>query len=892
MPGALYRFAVQMRTLFVSGYSLPTVLSVKIDSVPFIACNVSIIVIYARSVIVQWSVPSGPRILWYRIQTFSSAAGTQNESNIYWENNATTVWIAQANGLLPCYPYYLFLETCNLAGCNSTPPISFKTAPDQPTGFNLVSVTTSSLNFSWNTNRNGMGSITYNLSIFQDSTSAGDSVINGEVLSSSQPQFSFVFQQLSDNQGVSNKALIDFTKPPSPYKTSSAYLDQIFRVGLQAVCFGLKSLPTFYAAVPSDVPEPPSLLFVSSLQEDSLSISWQPSPSTGVVSYRFIYSNTSLTCNNLNLVTSISFDVKAQLSTMTVNLTGVVLYSAYTVVVIGRTMNIQGYVCARSAILLTKDNSPANTARPIPIPQPGRVQELLLSYITDNSIGLSWQPPLGMVTYSYCIQQEASGQPYDPYCAFFENMQYLVTCTKNGSGPILKQTLISGVQSATIGPLNKSTVYLFQVQARNQNDLGFGKGAYILGTLMAGCATSACIVQDLGVAAYSSNDVSLTIAWNAPSEEQSVPFSSYKYQVLFGSPPAVIATDVETTYYRIDSSVVGSNLALMQPYTVQVRARNLYISSSSTYSWGKSVQILAQAYPPLTQPAIISYPSISALSLTSVTLTWTRPVDISNNFVYLIQMRYSNASLPFESVMISYTESAFVSGLSPSVYDFKVFASNLNEDGFSGSGSPFITVKLRGPLPSLNLRLSEVNGNSVLLSWDQPSLETDPFGLVYKFGIQKYTNSSRNFMKLSQTLVDFDSVVFYNATGLTLGQIYIFSVAAQDAAGLGNISQTFVRPFNPANAPDNLRVKVFEGFTNATGTVLEWTVPPLPASDLASIGLRILNYKGPVCFKCQNFLFKSEQCLVVVQLNSQMILHLPMLKLEFQRHSGLCIWCT
>ena len=206
MPGALYRFAVQMRTLFVSGYSLPTVLSVKIDSVPFIACNVSIIVIYARSVIVQWSAPSGPRILWYRIQTFSSAAGTQNESNIYWENNATTVWIAQANGLLPCYPYYLFLETCNLAGCNSTPPISFKTAPDQPTGFNLVSVTTSSLNFSWNTNRNGMGSITYNLSIFQDSTSAGDSVINGEVLSSSQPQFSFVFQQLSDNQGVSNKA--------------------------------------------------------------------------------------------------------------------------------------------------------------------------------------------------------------------------------------------------------------------------------------------------------------------------------------------------------------------------------------------------------------------------------------------------------------------------------------------------------------------------------------------------------------------------------------------------------------------------------------------------------------------------------------------------------------
>jgi hypothetical protein len=419
-------------------------------------------------------------------------------------------------------------------------------------------------------------------------------------------------------------------------------------------------------------------------------------------------------------------------------------------------------------------------------------------------------------------------------------MQYAISYTTVASNTFIAFTTITTVDGTTTGAgtatvqitnlqiAGSGVSYYFRIKARNGNSQGYGPDKIITGMPNVPCEPTKCLARSLGVAAYSGRtgqSGSLTISWSPPVEADTNPYLSFFYKVFSGGSPLGPEIDGSTPYYTWQPIQIGES----KDFSVATRTLNEANSNALQPGFGSTVSITSVT--PRAQPAALtSPPSLIGVSPTSVTLSWPPPSSNQLEYAYQVGWRMAGTSDGFLNPSYSTRTSVTVTGLTYTrSYEFKVFARNLNADGFEGFGSPTLVARPRDTLgPPPNFRVSRLDsvGTSVTLSWEaHPGITNALYRLTFGAALHDKNN---------ETLLEATDTFEATKSGLNLGSVYYFSLRVRDIGGWSEIGYRKIRTITKASVVLNLAAFAID----VDDAGLSWE-PPLglgTPSDGLSIG--------------------------------------------------------
>jgi titin len=389
-----------------------------------------------------------------------------------------------------------------------------------------------------------------------------------------------------------------------------------------------------------------------------------------------------------------------------------------------------------------------------PLAAPNVPRSLSSSAITSTSLTLSWLLP-----------SSNGGSAIT---------DYRVEVSSNGG--LVWSTIDDGVSSnlaVDVSNLLKNKSYMFRVSAVNSVGVGSVSDVFTVSTL----ATVPSVPLALITSDLQSNSV--VLGWSAPADFGGVSLTDYV---------------VETSRDGIAWSVV--------PHAVSV-ARSLKITGlvpgvtyqtrvSAVSSVGQSEYLIGSFTTPLAAPNVPRSLSSSAITSTSLTLSWLLPSSNGGSAITDYRVEVSSNCSTYTSInrVVSLNLGFKVTGLKAGTkYCFRVAAKN--EIGFSTVSSILqVTTVGNAPLAPSSLSVKAAK-TSVTLGWKAPAVTGG--SAIRNYVVEYSKNNGVSWLKVTKAVSTSRSLI---VKGLKSKTSYLFRVTAVNDVG---------------NSPASKRLKIVTG---------------------------------------------------------------------------------
>ena len=845
-----YRFVVESKNAHVRGFGSPAIFHYTVTAKPAGPTQVSVAFSLSDALVVKWAKSAtGSTVTFFKVIAVKSISGLE----IVQYHNAETL-IAEVQGLDPCSRYSITVSSCNLAGCTDASALEDqKTAPGQPANLTTLSVTQESITLSWSP-PSPLLPYKYKVKYREVSTNPTSTVVVDGRLVLIGPDSTFEIQYPNGWEEPS-----DYDEDSTTVTVSGLVPERRYQFAIHSQYENVDGAPVYIMGMPSDAPLAVTEFKVADddhdgVSPDSLTIMWQAPQASPITHYDFYYwSLANVADKKYHKIGFFEANENEDGSGRNFKtITGLETYQEYGFEIITRNLNSAG---GENKVTMTKceqiDDDLCTTTLPIPLPQPGRVQNLRITASTADTVTLNWDPPPSaddsfllnsyhLVSYK-AVADDAYADVTWSSCPDGEDLECLRLAgysTGAVASPVDAATTPYTGHTITISVPNvpnlDDVLYSFRIRVRNSNSDGFGPDKELKGRPNKDCEATGCKVRDLRVAAYSKRTgiptSSVTITWNSPIEIDDDPYLIFVYKVVCTGCSSAPSGEIEDTSLSIPSYTVVTTGSV----SLSVQARTAR-TDRTPKEYGAAVTITAT---PREQPAALTTPpTLSGVSPSSVSLSWDGPSSFAGEYSYKVSWRLAGTTDVFAHPIYSTSnENVIVTGLSyTQAYEFKVYSRNLNEDGFEGLGSPTLTASPRATLgPPPNFRIESITDSSVVVAWDaHPGVTNAQYLLTF---------ASSSDHRDNETIVDDVDVFTGTKSGLGLGDIGYFGLRVRDISGWSRIDYRISRTTSKASQVRSLAATAID----ADDAGLSWE----PPDDLGSPaeGLSIWGYSIDVKF--------------------------------------------
>jgi hypothetical protein len=420
--------------------------------------------------------------------------------------------------------------------------------------------------------------------------------------------------------------------------------------------------------------------------------------------------------------------------------------------------------------------------------------------------------------------------------------QYLVEYRTSSSGPWTNVNTGSTATTYTLTGLTNGTLYYIRVSGINA--VGTGTPSNVISVTPSTIPGPSVILSSV-----SCDNQQVLVTWAPPVDTGGAPILSYNLQYSTSStgpwlPSPPYSFPVPTTSYTITGLTNGT------PYYFQVAPVN--INGPGPYSAQTANSTATPSITP--QPPIFIPVTTSAITSSSIALSWTAPTGLANTggnpitgyLIYWSQLSSTGSVISTNSTTISGAPPATtytITGLThATLYAIQISSISCSGVGPISSPALYITTSSIPPSAPTNVAISGCNTgytNSVILTWTAPANNggspitnyviyyrtTSPVGIWYTYN----TNSSAT-----------TDVVTLPSSGVS----YDFKVAAQNSAGVGIFSSPIINSscYNPPSAPSSLATTNIVSNTSSDGAIfLSWTASTQEAPQ--TISYYVIEYK-------------------------------------------------
>ncbi len=293
-----------------------------------------------------------------------------------------------------------------------------------------------------------------------------------------------------------------------------------------------------------------------------------------------------------------------------------------------------------------------------------------------------------------------------------------------------------------------------------------------------------------------------TITWT--TDQPSSALVNYGTTTGYGSSSALNST-LSTTQ---SVTLTGLSPGITYDFDVVSANANGLISTSTN-----------QTFVTTAQPPVISAVTVSGVTATTATITWTTDQPSSALVNYGTTPSYGSSSTLNST--LSTSQSVTLTGLSPGLtYDFDVVSANAAGTPSASANKTFVTTA-QAPVISA-VAVSGITGASATITWttDQLTSSQVNYGATTSYGSSSALNS---------TLATSHSVT---VSGLSPGSTYDFDVISANSAGTSSSSGNQV--FVTTNAGPVISAVTVSGIAGTTATIT-WTTDQ-PSSTLVNYG--------------------------------------------------------
>ena len=373
------------------------------------------------------------------------------------------------------------------------------------------------------------------------------------------------------------------------------------------------------------------------------------------------------------------------------------------------------------------------------------------------------------------------------------------TTQSYGSTSTLSSTLVMS-HSVTLTGLTPGTTYDFEVISTNGSSVTATSTNYTFATLAAAPVISA-------VTSSSITSNSAIIAWTTDQASSSL--------VNYGTTASYGSSSTPNTNLVTSHSVTLTGLTPGTTYYFDVVSANSSNVSSTSTSY--SFTTTAAAAP------VISSVATSALTSSSVTITWTTDQASSSQVNYGTTASYGSSSALNSSLVTSH--SVTLTGLTAgTTYYFDVVSANSSNVSSTSAGSTFTTSTATGPAPFVGyVAFWGINNTGITISWSTDQLATTQLA----YGT---TTALGQLSPLQTTLAASHGVVL---TTLNPGTTYYFVAQSTNASGVTGYSTVYTfTTTGTATSPAPVISAVTATSITSTSATITWTTDQASSSQV------------------------------------------------------------
>ncbi len=365
------------------------------------------------------------------------------------------------------------------------------------------------------------------------------------------------------------------------------------------------------------------------------------------------------------------------------------------------------------------------------------------------------------------------------------------TTTAYGSQSTLNTTLTTA-HSVTLTGLTPGTLYDFDVFSANSASLSSTSPNSTFATTAGAPTISA-------VTATAITSTSATITWTTNQAATSL--------VNYGTTTSYGSQSPANTILVTAHSVTLTGLTPGTLYDFDVVSAN----SASLSATSPNATFTTTAAPP-----VISAVTVSGITTTSATITWTTDQASSSQVFYGTTTAYGSHSALNSALTTAH--SVTLTGLTPgTLYDFDVVSTNGSSVSGTSPNASFTTTAVAPVISAVTA--AAITSSSATITWttDQPSSSQVFYGATTAYGSQSTLNS---------TLTTSHSVTL---TGLTPSTLYDFDVVSTNSASLSATSTNAT--FTTTAVAPTISGVIVSTITTTSATI-SWTTNQATSSQV------------------------------------------------------------
>jgi hypothetical protein len=397
----------------------------------------------------------------------------------------------------------------------------------------------------------------------------------------------------------------------------------------------------------------------------------------------------------------------------------------------------------------------------------------------------------------------------------WSQVNYGTTMSYGSSSP--QDTTLVTAHSVTLTGLAASTAYDFDVVSTNAASQSTTSPNGTFSTP----ATTATPPYVGYVAAWGINNTGAIVTWSTDV--------SASAQLAYGTTMAMGQMSTLQPALTASHGVTLSGLASGTTYYFQ--AQSTAANGATGYS---AVMSFTTTGTQTTPPPVISNLTVSSITNTTATITWTTDEASSSQANYGVTTTYTLSSTLDPTLVTSH--SVTLSGLTPgTLYDFDVMSTNSVSLSSTSSNNSFTTTGTApGPVIS-NVSSSGVTSGTATITWTTDEASSS----VVNFG----TTTSYGSTTTQAPLVTTHSVTL---TGLTPNTTYNFDVASANAASTTTTSTNFTFKTTSNTAPPPVISYLSYWGITATQATITWSTDELTNTAVAYGTTNALGQLSPV----------------------------------------------
>ena len=356
--------------------------------------------------------------------------------------------------------------------------------------------------------------------------------------------------------------------------------------------------------------------------------------------------------------------------------------------------------------------------------------------------------------------------------------------------------------------LTSGTTYYFVAQSTGANGATGYSNTYSFTTTGTPPTTPTPVIT--AVTATGITSTSATITWTTDQSSSS--------QVNYGATTSYGSSSLLNSSLTTTHSVTLTGLIPSTTYDYEV------ISTNSSSSTGTSTNYSFQTSAPVAAPPVISNIQTSAITSTSVTVTWTTDQASNSEVNYGATTAYGSTTGPDSNYVTSH--SVTITGLTAgATYNFDVVSTTSGVFSSTSGNNTFSTTAANATPPAVGyLAFWGVNNSGVTISWSTDVLANTELA----YGT---TTALGQLTPVQATLTASHGVML---SGLNPGTTYYFVAESTGANGATGYSATYsftttgTAPVNPAPI---ITAVTTTNITNTTVTIT-WTTDQASTSQV------------------------------------------------------------